>query len=66
MIYIILIFSYLVFSFFFNFLKMMTNAYLFKHFNFISTYNGIFNNFRCYKCLCSNPFKHLKIMYKRF
>ena len=36
MIYIILIFS-----FFLNFLKIMTNAYLSKHFNFISAYDGI-------------------------
>ena len=57
MIYIILIFSYLVFL---NFLKNMANAYLFKHFNFISFYDSLFNNFNLYKCLCSNTFKLLK------
>ena len=53
MIYIILIFSSLIFSFFFNFLKIMTNAYLSKHFNFISVsvYDGLFSDFRYYKCV---------------
>ena len=63
MIYIILIFSSLVFSFF-NFLKIMANSYLFKHFNLISVYDGLFSNFNRYKCLCSNASKHLKILHK--
>ena len=53
MIHIILIVCSLVFFFFF-FLKIMTSAYLFKHFNFISSYDGHFNNLNRYKCLCSN------------
>ena len=48
MIYIILIFCSLVF------LKILISAYLSKHFNFISIYDGIFSNFNCFKCLCSN------------
>ena len=65
MIYIILIFNYLVFSFL-NFLKIITSVYLSKHFNFISVYNNIFSNFSYYKCLCSNASKHLKMMHKDF
>ena len=65
-IHIILIFSSLVFTFFFRFLKIMTSVNLFKHFNFISAYDDIFCNFSCYKCLYSNASKHLKIMHKRF
>ena len=64
MICIILNFSYLVF--FKYFLKIMTNVYLFKHFNFISSYDDLFGNFNCYKCLYSNVSKHFKIMYKHF
>ena len=45
MIYIILIFSYLVFSFL-NFLKFITSVYLSKHFNFISVYDSLFSNLR--------------------
>ena len=60
-IYRILIFSYLVFSFFFVFLKIMTNTYLSKHFNFISPYDVPFSNLSYYKCLCSNASKHFKI-----
>ena len=60
-IYIILIFSSLVFFF-----LSMTSVYLFKDFNFISDYDGLFSNFNCYKCLCSNASKHLKIIHKRF
>ena len=44
----------------------MRSSYLFKHFNFISSYDGIFNNFNFYKFLYSNAYKHLKIMYKHF
>ena len=44
----------------------MANAYLFKHFNFISAYNDIFSNLSSYKCLCNNAFKHFKIMHQRF
>ena len=44
----------------------MTSVYLSNHFNFISIYDGLFNNFNYYKCLCSNAFKHLKMMYKHF
>ena len=65
MIYIILIFSSLVFSFLY-FKKIMICVYLFKHFNFISVYDGIFSNFSCYKYLCSNKSKHLKIIHKSF
>ena len=65
MIYIILIFSYLIFSFKF-FKKIMTSAYLSKHFNFISVYDGIFSNFNYYKCLCNNAPKHFKMMHKAF
>ena len=61
-IYILLIFSSLVFYFF----KIMKSVYLFKHFNFISAYDGLFNNFSNFKCLCSNASKHFKIMHKRF
>ena len=64
-IYIILVFSSLDFSFFY-FLKIITSVYLLKYFNVISVYNDIFNNFSCYKCLCSNASKYLKIMHKRF
>ena len=42
--------NFLYFSFL-NFLKIMTSAYLFKHFNFISSYDDFFSNFNCYKCL---------------
>ena len=65
MIYIILIFSSLVFIFFY-FLKIMTSVYLFKHFNFISSYDGIFSNFSYYKCLYSNVSKYFKMMSKCF
>ena len=61
-IYIILVFSSLDFSFF----LIMISTYLFKHFNFINVYDGIFNNFSCYKCLGSNASKYLKIMHKSF
>ena len=54
MIYI-LIFSSLVFLTFF---KIVISAHLFKHFNFINVYDGLFSY---YKCLCSNTFKHPKI-----
>ena len=60
MIYIILIFSS------FNFFKIMTSAYLSKHYNFVSVYDGIFSNFSYYKCLCSNASKHFKMMHKHF
>ena len=39
-IYIILIFSFLVFSFF-NFKKNVTSSYLFKYYNFISAYDDL-------------------------
>ena len=65
MIYIILIFSSKVFSFF-NFLKIMTSAYLSKHFNFINAYDGLFNNFNYYKYLCINTSKHFTTMHKCF
>ena len=65
MIYIILIFSSLVFSFF-NFLKIMTSVYLSKHFNFINVYNSLFSNLSYYKYLCSNASKYLKMMLKCF
>ena len=42
------------------------NAYLFKHFNFISAYDGLFSNFSCYKCLYNNAFEYFKIMHKCF
>ena len=58
-------FSSLVFSFF-NFLKIMENAYLSKHFNFISVYNDLFRNFNYYKCLYSDASKHFKMIFKRF
>ena len=45
--------------------KTRTSVYLFKHFNFISSYDGIFSNFNYYKCLYNNVFKHLKKMHKR-
>ena len=51
---------------FLNFLKIRTNVYLFKHFNFISSCNGLFNNFNYYKYLSSNASKHHKIMHKHF
>ena len=51
---------------FFNILKIMTNVYLFKYFNFISAYDGLFSNFCCYKCLYSNTSKHLKTIHKLF
>ena len=57
----ILIFS--SFSFF-NFLKIMISAYLSRHLNFISAYDGLFSNFSYYKCLYSNASKHLKMMHK--
>ena len=44
----------------------MTSAYLYKYFNFISVYDDIFSNFNCYKYLCGNASKHLKIMHKFF
>ena len=50
--YIILIFSFLVFF------LIMTSAYLFKYFNFISSYDDLFSHFNFYKCLCSNASKH--------
>ena len=55
-IYIILVFSSLVFSFFILFL-IMASIYLSKHFNFISIYNGLFNNLSYYKCLCNDASK---------
>ena len=48
---------------FFYFLKMMTSAYLSRHLNFISTYDGLFSNFSYYKCLYSNASKHLEMMH---
>ena len=33
---------------------------------FYKFYDGHFSNFNCYKYLCNNATKHLKIMYKSF
>ena len=44
----------------------MASDYLFKYFNFISTYDGLFNNFNCYKYLYNKVFKHIKIIHKCF
>ena len=44
----------------------MTNAYLYKYFNFISVYNDIFSNLSYYKYLNSNTYKQLKMMHKSF
>ena len=60
-------FQYIVNLYFiFNFLKIMASAYLSKHFNFISAYDGLFSYFSYYKCVCSDASKHLKMMHKRF
>ena len=44
----------------------MKNVYLSKHFNFISAYDGLYNNFNYYMCLCSNASKYFKMMHKHF
>ena len=66
--YFILIFyhGFIIYIYIYIHTHIMTIAYLFKYFNFISSYNDFFSNFSYYKCLSSNASKHLKMMHKRF